>query len=69
LTKLPLDHAIVTFVVGDFVDAFANQEIDIQSLTPEEWRSFEKMFMDGLQWDFVANEAAWNIAYERGMFD
>jgi len=49
----------------DFEDIFKAEGIDFYSLSEDEWRSFENMFMEGIQWSEVASIAASTIKFHR----
>jgi hypothetical protein len=60
-----LSERQIRFVRDDFEPFFEAYDVKWDSLTDDEWRSFENMFMSGIQWSEVADIAASTVAYER----
>lgn len=55
----------IRFTRDDFEWYFENEGLDFDSLTDDEWRRFENMFMEGTGWDEVARIAASEIKIDR----
>ncbi len=56
---------IVFTFKDDFAELLTAEGVDPATVTDEEWRTFEKMFMDGIGWAEVAETAAWQIQFNR----
>jgi hypothetical protein len=59
------ERRIVFTFEDDFAEIFERWGVDTASVTEEEWRDFEKMFMSGLAWNDVAHIAAAEVIRRR----